>query len=172
MNSELFFVISLEWYSAFYIGIRGNFLVVTGATLPNRQSIRLEQAQPFRTDKSARRIDTSIWPKRVVPEQTHPFGQNGRTILNRHVYLPNRHIYSHTTFNVRLKSFTLFVPFSSCSKPTSDLNISFIRKWNWICECTMFIANGKRTHFNHLPRILNSGSCLKSSSNFPKNSLG
>ena len=75
-----------------------------------------------------------------------------------------------TTFNVGLKSFHsfFFISFSHCIRPTSDLNISFIRKQNWTCEYTTFVPNGRITHSNHLLCIPSNSSCLHFNSSFPK----
>ena len=82
------------------------------------------------------------------------------------------HSIFHATFNARINSFYSFWSHFSCwIKPTSDLNISFIQKQNWICEYTTFILNEWRTHSNHLSCVSISGSRLKFISSFPKTHL-
>ena len=95
---RVFLVIYLKWYSAFYIGIRGNLSVVTGATLSNRHICSVGKGTTF----SNRHI-------RSLNRYIHSAG-TGATVLNRHVYSPNRHVHSHITFNVGLKSFHSFCP--------------------------------------------------------------
>ena len=107
---ELYLVISLEWYSAFYIWIRGNFSVVTGATLPNGLicSVGTDIIFSNRHIRSLNR-DISIRPKRVVLEQTHPFSQNGATFSKDISFAEQTHPFIYH-FQYWIKEFfTLFL---------------------------------------------------------------
>ena len=65
----------------------------------------------------------------------------------------------------------LLVPFNYWIRSTFDLNISFIQKWNWACEYTMFILNRKRTYSNHHSYDSSNRSHLNSVQRFTWNSL-
>ena len=166
------FLLSLEVFCPLYRNQR-KFFGCNGCNPFEQTRVQLKQAQLFRADTSVRRINTFIRPKRVVAKHAHPFGRSGRNHSKYTCPFANQTHPFQYHFQCWTKEFSLFlVPFISCSRPTSDLNISFIRKCNWTCEYTTFIANGRRTNYNHLPRIPSSGSRLKFNSNFPKNSLG
>ena len=141
---------SLEWYSALYIGIRGNLLVVTCTTLPNRHIWSVGTSTTF-PNRHIHSSNGHIYSVETGCEQAYPFGRNGCN-------LRSRHIYSHTTFNVGINIFLLFlVSFRSYSMAIFDWNISLIWKQNWTCEYATFIANKMRTYSNHLPRIWAAG---------------
>jgi len=159
----------LEWYSAFYIWIRGNFSVVTGATLPNGHicSVGTDIIFSNRHIRSLNR-DISIRPKRVVLEQTHPFSQNGATFSKDISFAEQTHPFVYH-FQYWIKEFShFFVSISFCFRPTYDLNTWFIWKRNWTCDYTTFIPNKRTTHSNHHSCNSSSRSRLKLSSNFPQ----
>jgi len=83
-NSHLFELIFAVKFCPLYKNLEEAFQsrhtrsIGMGKTIPNRHicSVGTGATVPNRHIRSPNR--QSIWPKRFIPEQTHPFGRNGR----------------------------------------------------------------------------------------------